>query len=461
MKKAVSILVMLSLVLSLAMLFAGCGKKEHVHLFESTFEYDENHHWNSCRIEGCDATIDKEPHSWGINDGNVYRCTKCGYSKTIQGLTEAEWNAMLGASNFTNYTLTAQSKTEITTLADNSKMNVSVTNITKFADGKVHNSFTSVIDGEQSSGEKLYEGTEADITTNSYSAMFAALKYDLFTFNPNNNKYEALQPIEVPVLYIYYGLEGETPSVNDSQTWDNVEIEVLDGKLFKVSYKTTVSYETLGTTSVDDATLTFSDYGTTTIDNGGSSSSKLTEAEWNEMLSASTLTNYTLSYEESYVNKTFAGEVQETVHAKVDVRFTAQKMAEKSTDLLVEDPIWLNWYVYQTGESEKYSHEWIFMTLLNGKFNDWAYDNATGTYYAPNGVIASTNIEIPLLFEMSSGTLKISDGKLSEAIFNVTITDITYGLTSEGVFSYTFSNYGTTVIHEDITPDPPANIPVA
>jgi hypothetical protein len=265
MKKTASILVMLSLVLSFAMVFSGCEKKDHEHIFKNTFEYDENNHWTPCSVKGCDETVGKEPHSWGINDGNVYRCTKCGYSKTIQGLTEAEWNAMLAASNFTNYTFTTQSKTEITNLADNSKMTVSLSEITKVADGKVHDSFDAVIDGEQTSGEKLYEEAQAESIANAYGVMFAALKYDLFAFDPNNNKYNALQPIEIPVIYVYAGPEGEAIPVDDTQIWNDVEIEVLDGKLFKVSYKTTVSDELLGTSSDFDVTLTFSDYGTTVI----------------------------------------------------------------------------------------------------------------------------------------------------------------------------------------------------
>ena len=258
-------------------------------------------------------------------------------------------------------------------------------------------------------------------------------------------------------MYVYYGIEGEEASAPNTQAWNDVEIEVLNGKLYKVSYKTSVNDDTSGTGTEYRVVHTFSNYGTTSIDNNTITVQRaLTETEWNAMLRTSNLTNYTLNYESKYISKNLTNEALTSVHNKISVKFTANKIADRAMDLLESDAKWSDWRVFHTNESEKYAHEWIFMALLDGKFNNWAYDSVTGAYYAPNGIITSTNVETHILFELNNGELKISNGKLSEATFYMTIADIDHGETVEGVFIFKFSDYGTTVITEDITPYPAA-----
>lgn len=477
MKKTLSLILALCMCLTLGASITGCSSgsedSNHTHSFETSWSYNEEYHWHVCEVDNCTEISDKKIHDWirhtefdieatKDEDGVLaYICEVCGKIKkesvTFNGISDDEWNAIIDASNFENYTLQDQTKAVITMLSDGSKMEMTTNSILKFADGKVHSSHTCVTDGQESSGSRLYESQDAIFVKNSFTEMFGALKRENFQYDPEANQYIAKQSIEIPVWYTYYETDGQETTVPDTQQWENVIIELSNGKLACIYYNTIVVSEELGTSTEYEVVYTFSDYGTTTIsENGSSLQAAMSEAEWNSMLDASNFANYTLNYEKSCVNKYSDGREEEHIHSTVAVRITSDKMAERYLDLLLSDSTWSSWFVYETGESEKFSHEWIFLTLLDGKYNEWQYDAEKNIYCAPNGITTTCFMEIPILVEMSSGEVKVSDyGKLSEATFDVIFTDETYGMVQEGVFTFRFSEYGTTVISEDITPDPP------
>lgn len=58
------------------------------HLFANTLSYDEENHWYACTDDNCDATIEKEPHTWEVKeintDNHVLRCQDCRYETGAQ-----------------------------------------------------------------------------------------------------------------------------------------------------------------------------------------------------------------------------------------------------------------------------------------------------------------------------------------------------------------------------------------
>ena len=84
MKKIVSILCVLSL---LVVMLASCNSvdtPEHEHKFASEWTYDTDYHWHACTaVDNCKECGDKAAHTFGQDlddEGNVINvCTACGY----------------------------------------------------------------------------------------------------------------------------------------------------------------------------------------------------------------------------------------------------------------------------------------------------------------------------------------------------------------------------------------------
>ena len=122
MKKVVSILLTVCMLLSLGVMLTACNS--HTHSYQTEWSKDDTHHWHACDGEDCPEVADKAEHSW--DDGKItteatadadgvktYTCTVCGETKTESvkydpktTVTEAEWKAALAPELFDNVTLT-------------------------------------------------------------------------------------------------------------------------------------------------------------------------------------------------------------------------------------------------------------------------------------------------------------------------------------------------------------------
>lgn len=116
MKKFVSLLLTLCMILSLSVMLFSCG---HDCVFSEDWTKDATHHWHACTHEGCTEAIDKAEHVW--DDGQIttkatqeaagvktFSCTTCAQTKTeaveFTGLSEEDWNIALSEFMFENVT---------------------------------------------------------------------------------------------------------------------------------------------------------------------------------------------------------------------------------------------------------------------------------------------------------------------------------------------------------------------
>jgi hypothetical protein len=94
MKRIISLLLIICICISTAVLLVSCGKEEqHTHSFGEEWSKDNAYHWIECDGEDCTEVADKTPHKW--DNGVVveeatkttkglktFTCTVCAHAKT-------------------------------------------------------------------------------------------------------------------------------------------------------------------------------------------------------------------------------------------------------------------------------------------------------------------------------------------------------------------------------------------
>lgn len=185
---------------------------------------------------------------------------------------------------------------------------------------------------------------------------------------------------------------------------------------------------------------------------------------WEAMLSAAKFENYTLSLEGAMTVMQNGESVGEN-NVKETVKVTADKMlvemyaevedssaSDKETILLEGD----------VARAQKLQYEQIFLALLSD-YDNFIYDAASGTYKVANTVSMDivlkavslsedgtiTDVfDLPAVIEMREATVELSaDGSLVKLVCDYS-QKMELGAFTEtsGITTWTFSNYGTTVI---------------
>ena len=90
MKKIITLLLTLCLILSCTAVLAAC-KEEHVHEFKNEWSGDASHHWHTCSGENCLEVSEKAAHEWR-ELGGIVSCSVCGASADVATPDEKTWN---------------------------------------------------------------------------------------------------------------------------------------------------------------------------------------------------------------------------------------------------------------------------------------------------------------------------------------------------------------------------------
>ncbi|MBR6769259.1 MAG: hypothetical protein IKM34_07225 [Clostridia bacterium] len=185
---------------------------------------------------------------------------------------------------------------------------------------------------------------------------------------------------------------------------------------------------------------------------------------WEAMLSAAKFENYTLSLEGA-MTVTQNGESAVENNVKETVKVTADKvlaeMYAEDEDSSASDKVTLL-FEGDVAKAHKIQYEQIFLALLSD-YDNFVYDAASGTYKVANtvsmdivlkAVSLSGNgtiteiFDVPAVIEMREATVELSaDGSLVKLVCDYS-QKMELGIVTEtsGITTWTFSNYGTTVI---------------
>ncbi len=102
-KKLLTIFLVLTMTVSMAMMLTACGGNEHTHTFATEWTSDDVHHWYAATCEHTDEVSAKAEHAWGADD----KCTVCKKEKPavapVYTVTEEEWTRNIeGIASMTN-----------------------------------------------------------------------------------------------------------------------------------------------------------------------------------------------------------------------------------------------------------------------------------------------------------------------------------------------------------------------
>ncbi len=88
MKRKISFILALCLIVSMLVLAVGCNDKEHVHVAQTAWQTDATHHWHTCDGEECEEQLNKTEHNFGTelrrNDTHHYLMCECGAKSNEQ-----------------------------------------------------------------------------------------------------------------------------------------------------------------------------------------------------------------------------------------------------------------------------------------------------------------------------------------------------------------------------------------
>ena len=255
MKKIVSVLLMLCMAASAAVMLTSCDE-EHVHSFKAEWAKDDTSHWHECEGEGCLEVADKAEHDFG-EDGI---CSVCQAEKPASGtgsnigISVEKWNEMIDPCNFENYTLT---ESQYVIYED---VGMQQDTIFMVAGDKVLAHMT--IDGTQLEPIR-YTGEEADQQKKSYESIFFAVLGDFenFTYDSAEKAYKTNKTITTSFEIELYQTTADIVMENAKVTLS------ADGRLWKFeAHYTQTTHTPSGTVvAVTDVNWVFSDYGTTVI----------------------------------------------------------------------------------------------------------------------------------------------------------------------------------------------------
>ena len=254
MKKITTMLLAVCLLLSLGSTLTSCMHK----CTFTNYQSNENSHWLVCDGEDCEETSGLADHVWDTENAVIvaptqeadgtktFTCTACGKEKVetiaFTGLSEEDWNAVFAESAFENFTYTEDATVETTGLTVTSKVIYRVT-----ADA-----FCVSMEMMGQTQEETYTGSDRTTMMEAFfDSLDALFAYEDYEYDAETKSYRFV---------------GEA-SITSSGTVVDVEsatIVLKDGKIFSYEYEGTATAS--GITMTASSSVTFSDYGTTVIE---------------------------------------------------------------------------------------------------------------------------------------------------------------------------------------------------
>lgn len=245
MKKIVSLLLSVGLLVSLMGILSACG---HTHSFSEEWLTDKANHWHACTEQDCPECADMAAHTYDEGaitaspsltaDGvRTFTCTVCGYTRTEDIVSDTrvakeEWQSILGLRDTDNLKITA---TGSRVTGANTPIPMSMT---YELDG--HTIYMKSTSGEVTVME-LYLTQEGD----QYTAYPYDMSSKIWTSTPiTPSDYERYRQ-DFSRLFAYEDFEYHTvsrtyfnakPIEYDGTTITDVEIGIVNGALVKIAY---------------------------------------------------------------------------------------------------------------------------------------------------------------------------------------------------------------------------------
>lgn len=234
-------------------------------------------------------------------------------------------------------------------------------------------------------------------------------------------------------------------------------VEIADSEEAPETTKAIETTKTPDTTKVPDTTKTPE---TTKAPEG------VSRPTWDDMLSAAKFENYTFSMEGA-MTVLQNGENAGTSNVKETFKVTKDKlwveMYGETVDSSASDQQTIL-FVGEAAAAQKLQCEQIFLALL-AEYDNFTYDAASDSYklhktvtldttlkafsFSQDGTIRET-FDMPAVIEMREATVELSvDGSLVKFVCDYSQTmqyDIETVTETTGITTWTFGNYGTTVI---------------
>ena len=230
---------------------------------------------------------------------------------------------------------------------------------------------------------------------------------------------------------------------------DEIDTSVLDATVVVTDIYADAN-ETADATETEEATEKETDAG-------------VNEEQWAQMISEVSFENYTLNID-GVMTVTYNGQAGETSTVKQCIKVTSDKVSMYSDPQNSEagdgEPLNLV-FDGEIAEAQKLQFAQVFMAMLSD-FSNFKYDVETNTYIIPETVVIEKVLkgiaileddvqlfDAPTKIEMREAEVTISeDGKLLKLVCDYTQTIEVNGSTSSnaGLTTWTFSDYGTTVI---------------
>ena len=252
MKKILSTVLFVSLLLTMSLLLTSCMHKCE---FPETWTRDDVSHWHACNGDKCEEIIDKEDHKW--DDGKITKpatqeadgvktfvCTVCEGTKTepivFTGLSKEDWDAAFSDSVFENFTYTENAETE------GNGVSVKAESIYKFT---ANNAFVKMTVANQS--QEMYAPSEKDandLRKQVIDSIKDMTAFEDYKYDAETKTYKANKSIEIASI-------GASTS--------DITLTFTEGKLTEINY--TISFTQQGIAFSASATITLSDYGTVVL----------------------------------------------------------------------------------------------------------------------------------------------------------------------------------------------------
>ena len=256
MKKALSIVLTLCMLLSLGAVFSSCTLIDSVIGcdFSTEWSIDETSHWHVCTHIYCDEIADKAEHTW--DDGSIttkatqeadgvktYTCTACGKTKTeavaFTGMSKTDWDAALADEMFINFSYDEAASMTTSGVTVDTQMTF------KFTKNRAMLKTTVAEQTEEeyvSDKEEVEEGRESII-----EAIKSLVAYDSYAYDAATKTYKATKQVYI-------------------ETWElwtkDIALTFDGGKLVQIQY--TGSFTSEGLTFALDSTVTLT-YGSIVI----------------------------------------------------------------------------------------------------------------------------------------------------------------------------------------------------
>ncbi len=420
---------------------------EHEHAYGPDWAKNEVYHWHACTAEGCTEGSDKAEHEWGVPtiskeatddaDGELtFACTVCAAERVEtykkEGISEDEWNTAIADQKFDNVTV-------YYTLEDASHNSEQLVMITE-AD-VYRKAISTLKNGEISKAEKVFTGEEAQMQRDLFLGVFLALlaEKDNYVYDPVEKIYNAPEEVSARIE------RSETYYVIETLKGGKVKFGA-DGKLeYFTGELTETLYSEEGSEGYTyDMTVTFSDYGTTVVDEN--TSDGMSEEEWNAAIADERFDNVTLYY-------TFDSGVS-TIDQQVKIangnvyRRAVLTLGSGVNDIQEE---------YFTGDEAKYQRDMfteIFIALLESREN-YDFNIYTEKYFSDKEITASIThadgTTTKVTIRNAEVIMYMYDGNISS--FKGALTQETYDADGElkntmtGDVQWSFSAYGNTEVN--------------